>query len=100
MKTWWTFRIFLIFCCSGTGKGESEAAAGEGFIENPRKGGVSRTGGVEGPGGCLRRIGEFGGGGVNIFLGPEKSTKKASESDEDDEDSPLQRFAFFYVFPL
>ena len=60
---------FFFFFCSGRGKGESEAP-GEGggdqfFIENPRRGGgFSRTGGAEGPGGCLRRIGGFGGGGV------------------------------------
>ena len=28
--TWWTFRIFFIFFCSGRGKGESEAPGGEG----------------------------------------------------------------------
>ena len=38
---------------------------GSNFIENPRKGGGGSPGGggAEGPGGCLRRIGEFGGGG-------------------------------------
>ena len=30
--------------------------------------------GAEGPGGCLRRIGDLGGG-LNIFLGAEMSTK-------------------------
>ena len=43
---------FFFFVCSGPG----------GW-------GVSRTGGAEGPGGCLRRIGEsWGGGGVNFFF--------------------------------
>ena len=69
----------FVFFCSGSGKGESEAPGRGGgrffffFIENPR-----RTVGAEGPGGCLRRIGEFGGGGakyLNIFLGAETSTK-------------------------
>ena len=61
---------FFFFFCSGRGKGESEAPGGVGdrfFIENPRRGG--RPGGAEGPEGCLRRIGEFwGGGGLNIFF--------------------------------
>ena len=58
------FGYFLYFSARG-GKGESKAPGGGGvgvFIENSR-GGVSRSGGVEGPGGCLRRIGGFGGGG-------------------------------------
>ena len=39
------------------------------FIENPRRGGGSPgRGGTEGPGGCLRRIGGFWGGGLNIFF--------------------------------
>ena len=53
---------------------------GIGFlIENPRRGGGgSRRGMGRGPGGCLRRIGEFflgGGGGFNIFFRAETSTK-------------------------
>ena len=59
----------LDFFCSGRGKGESEVPGGRGnrfFIENSRTGGGSpgREGprGREGPGGCLRRIEEFGGG--------------------------------------
>ena len=39
-------------------------------------GGVSRI--WEGPGGRLRRIWEFFGGELNIFLGPETSTKKGA----------------------
>ena len=58
--------IFYFFR-SGRGEGESEAPGGGGgdrfFIENSQERGVSRTGGAEGPGGCLRRIGEFLGGG-------------------------------------
>ena len=56
--------IFYFFLCSGTGKGESEGAGREGrfFIENPTRGGGS-LGGAEGSGGCLRRIGDFLGGG-------------------------------------
>ena len=54
------FFIFILFFCSGRGKGESEAPGG---------GGVSRTGGAKGPGGFLRRIGDLGGGGgLNIFF--------------------------------
>ena len=51
------------------------------FIENSRGGGggSARGRGPEGPGGCLRRIGEFGGGGGQIFfLGVETSTKMIS----------------------
>ena len=74
--SWWTFRIF--FFCSGRGNGESEAPGGGGsfFIENPREG-VGERDGAEGPGGCLRRIGEFfGGGGAKFFFfGAETSTK-------------------------
>ena len=62
--------IFYFFC-SGRRKGEFEAPGGGGqfFIENPRRGGVFRRGGGEGPGGCLQRIWELGGGGgLNIFF--------------------------------
>ena len=36
---WWTFRIFLIFFCSGEGKGRGRGG-GRLFMENPRRGGV------------------------------------------------------------
>ena len=67
------FGYFLFFSGRGRGKGESEApGGGRGSIfklKFPEGGGVSRTGGAEGPGGCLWRIGEFGeGGGLNIFF--------------------------------
>ena len=55
------------------GVGRWEGGGGSIFIESPRRGGVFRGGGgAEGPGGCLRRIGEFfwGGGGLNIFSEP------------------------------
>ena len=59
-----TYEKFLVdvpnsfyFSCSGRGKGESEAPGGRG------SGGGSPGGrGAEGPGRCLRRIGDFGGG--------------------------------------
>ena len=76
-QTWWTFRIFFIyFFARGGGIGESEAPGGRGvfFIENPRRGG-EEEGGAEGPGGCLRRIGEFGGGGAKYFFS-ETSSKQ------------------------
>ena len=78
---WWTFRIF--FFCSRRGKGESEAPGGGWggslFIENTRRG-VSRTGGAEGPGGCLRRIGEFWGGGGEIFFFRGRNVYQESDS--------------------
>ena len=64
--TWWTFRYF--FFCSGRGKGESEAPGGGGCRFLLKPGGFSRRGGAEGPGGCLQRIGEFGGGWGKMFF--------------------------------
>ena len=59
----------FIFFCSGRGKGESEAPGrGGGFgclLKMPGGGGSP---GREGLGGCLRRIEEFWGGGLNIFF--------------------------------
>ena len=69
-----------IFCFSLLGEGEGgvrgASRGGEPFfIENPRRGG-GFPGGAEGPGGCLWRIGEFGGGGAKFFFfGAETSTK-------------------------
>ena len=71
--TWWTFRIFLIFFCSGERKGESDAPGGgrgNDFLLKMPGGGVSRAGAGgrgEGLGGRLRGI---VGGGANIFSGP------------------------------
>ena len=58
-----TFRIFFIFFSSGRGKGDPKRRGGGSiFIEIPRRGGeFSRR--AEGPGKCLLRILEFGGGG-------------------------------------
>ena len=69
LLTWWTFRIFFVFFCSGEGKGESEAP-GEGgrdvLLKIP-EGGVSRAGGGGGGGNRARGregiCGKFGGGG-------------------------------------
>ena len=61
--------IFYFFLL-GEGEGRVRGAGRGGrliFIENPRRG-VLQRGGAEAPGGCLRRIGEFGGGGLNIFF--------------------------------
>ena len=66
--------IFYFFFCSGRGKGESRrwrAVGDRFFIEKPRRGAL-RTGGAEGPGGCLQRIGELGEGGLNIFFSEPK----------------------------
>ena len=47
--------------------GRREERGGRFSIENPRKGRGS-PGGAEGPGGCLRRIGDLGGGGGGQFF--------------------------------
>ena len=65
------FRYFLFFFCSGRGKGESEAPGRGGsiFFGNSQEGGgCPGGGGAEGPGRCLRRIGEFFGGGAKYFF--------------------------------
>ena len=66
------FGYFLFFLL-GEGGRRSPRCRGGGtgdrfFIENPKEGGVSSTGGAEGPGGCLWQIGEFGGGGAKYFF--------------------------------
>ena len=70
MKTWWTFRIFLIFFCSGEGSGSpwrQEGAGGRFSAENPRRGGVLPR---EAGGGGAGRVsaGNFGGVELNIFF--------------------------------
>ena len=68
--------IYIFFFCSGRGIGESEAPEGGGRFLLKISGG-GEEGGVEGPGGCLRRIGEFFLGGAKyFFFGAETSTKK------------------------
>ena len=63
--------IFYFFC-SGRGKGgvQCEASGGGGRVRFLLKipGGGPGGGGAEGPGGCLWRIGESGGGGLDIFF--------------------------------
>ena len=77
LTTWRTFRIFLFFFGSGRGGGVSEAAGrggvGRFFIECPTRGG-----GGEGPGGCLRRIGDFFGGGAKYFFSGPKCPPRLS----------------------
>ena len=80
----WMFRIFVIFFCSGEGKGEPprrREGGGRFFYENPRGGVVSRVGGWGGGRGAGRVCRELGGGGLNIFFfGAERPTKQmASE---------------------
>ena len=64
-----TFYFFLL----GEGEGKSEAPGGEGmffFVFNGKSqegGGVPGGGGAEGPGGCLRQIGDLGGGGLSTI---------------------------------
>ena len=71
---------FFLLGEGGGGEGESEAPGGEGvcFLLKCQEGGGSPGGGgAEGPGGCLRRIGELGWGGAKFFFcGAEMSTKK------------------------
>ena len=57
--------IFYFFC-SGRGNGSPRRQEGGGWIGFLLKiwgGGVPGGGGAEGPGGCLQRNGDFGGGG-------------------------------------
>ena len=64
-QSWWTFRNFFFLLGEGEG-GVRGAEKGEDdfLLKIPGEGGGSPGGGgAEGPGGCLRRIGEFGGGG-------------------------------------
>ena len=72
--TWWTFRIFFIFFCSGRGKGESEASGGGGvsiFIENARGGRGSPGGGGGRGAGRVSAVnwGIWGGGTKYFFRG-------------------------------
>ena len=81
--SWWTFRIFLIFFCSGRGKWESEAAGGGGgvrfFIEIPRRGGGRFP--QEGKGRGAGKVsaanwGTWGGGGSKYcFFGAEMPSR-------------------------
>ena len=64
--------IFYFFLF-GEGEGGSEAPSGGGsvfYFKSQEGGGFPGRGGAEGPGGCLRQIGAFfgGGGGLNIFF--------------------------------
>ena len=68
---WRTFLIFFIFVRLGEGEGGVRGRRGGGVVDFllkiPEGGGVS-PGGAEGPGGCLRQIGDFWGGVLNIFF--------------------------------
>ena len=73
--------IFYFFLLGGGGRGVRGArrGGGIGFLLNipPRGGGGCFPGGAEGPGGCLRRIGEFwGGGGLSFFFFVPKTSSK------------------------
>ena len=62
---------YFYFSAWGRGRGSPrrrEGVGGIGFLLKIPGGGVSSTGGAEGPGGCLRRIGEFLGGGAKYFF--------------------------------
>ena len=61
--------IFYFFLL-GEAEGGVRGGGGGGvdFLLKIPGGGVSRRGGAEGPGGCLQRIWELGGGGLNIFF--------------------------------
>ena len=81
------FNFFLL----GEGEGGVRGAGRGGgliFSENPRREGVYGGGGLAGrerPGGCLRQIGGFwGGGGQIFFFGAEMSTKNQSEAKQYD----------------
>ena len=61
--------IFKFFCL-GRGKGESEAKGGWGvdFLLKIPGGGSPGGRGAKGPGGCLGELGNWGGGGLNVFF--------------------------------
>ena len=68
--------IFFFFSARGRGKGSPRhREGGTIFIENPRKGGVSRAGGGRGARGWEGVCGEFGKGGQIFFFGAEFPTK-------------------------
>ena len=72
------FYFFLLGDGEGGVRGRREAG-GVGFflLKIPEGGGVSRRGGDEGPGECRQRIGDLGGGGLNIFFsGPKCPPRK------------------------
>ena len=80
-KTWWTFRIFLIFPCSGRGRGSLRRHGGEDrfVIEIPGGGGVSRRGGGRGRGAgrvSAANWGIFPGGAKFFFSGPKRPPRK------------------------
>ena len=66
------FGYFLFLLGEGEGgvRGAGRGADGDHrfLIENPRRGGSPAQEGAEGPGGCLRRIGELGWGGAKYFF--------------------------------
>ena len=61
---------YFYFFLLGEGEGEAPGGGGGGrfLLKFPGGGGFSGEGGAEGRGRCLRRIGEFGGGGAKIFF--------------------------------
>ena len=68
--SWWTFRILFFFLL---GEGEwgvrgARGGGGVGFLIESRRGGFSRTGGADGPEGCLQPVGGFGGGEAKYFF--------------------------------
>ena len=79
IRTWWTFRIFLIFFCwegEGGVRGAGGGVVGWFFIEEIPGGGVSRRERGRGAGeGVCDELGNWGGGGLNIFSGAEMSKR-------------------------
>ena len=72
IDSWRTFQIFFFFFLLGEGEGGVRGHREKGcwyLIKSPRGGGGSPGGEVEGPGGCLRRIGDLGGGAKYFFGG-------------------------------
>ena len=75
--------IFYFFSARGGERGSPRRQeGGVDFLLKIPGGGSPGGRGAEGPGGCLRRIGDFGGGGEAkyfFFFGAEMSTKILSE---------------------
>ena len=85
-NTWWTFRIFFVFFCSGEGKGEFEEPGGRRLrflIENPRRrgGGFSQRGGGDRGAGRVSAGSLVRGGDLKFFFRGRSSHQEQGEGE-------------------